>query len=191
MIEGIVDADEPFGKGVDRFDSRAHRLAVAVPRLDLALDEYAVRFGINVTRRQTSGESRIERGETEIDLQTLGDVPFDEALDGQQGLHRFRHIAVEFLFGQFAGEFLVRQLAAKLQMGLKTASGPVRRGDSTRDDIQLYAVKIRFGLAHKVLRQGVNTNWRQYSIQLAAIQWRTAACLNLNCRQLGMLHRRG
>ena len=49
-------------------------------------------------------------------------------------------------------------------MGLKTASGPVRGGDSTRDDIQLYAVKIRFGLAHRVLRQGVNTNWRQYSI---------------------------
>ena len=36
--------------------------------------------------------------------------------------------------------------------------------DRTRDDIQLYAVKIRFGFAHKVLRQGVNTNWRQYGI---------------------------
>ena len=41
-IEGVVDADEPLGEGVDRFDSRAHRLAVAVPRLDPALDEYAV-----------------------------------------------------------------------------------------------------------------------------------------------------
>ena len=97
-------------------------------------------------------------------MPTLCDMPFDEALDGQQGLHRLRCIAVEFLFGQPAGEFLVRQLAAKLQMGLKTASGLVRRGDSTRDDIQFCAVKIRFGLAHKVLRQGVNTNWRQYSI---------------------------
>lgn len=113
-IECVVDADEPLGEGVDRFDSRAHRLAVAVPRLDLALDEYAVRFGIDITRRQTGGESRIERGESEIDLPALGDMPFDEAFDGQQGLHRFRRIAVEFLLGQPAGEFLVRQLAAKL-----------------------------------------------------------------------------
>ena len=49
-------------------------------------------------------------------------------------------------------------------MGLKTPSGLVRRGDSTRKDIKLYTVRIRFGLAHKVLLQGQNTNWRQYGI---------------------------
>ena len=31
------------------------------------------------------------------------------------------------------------------------------------------------GVAFEVLRQGVNTNWRQHSIQQAAIQYRTAA----------------
>ena len=46
-------------------------------------------------------------------------------------------------------------------MGLKTASGPVRGGDSTRDDIQLCAVKIRFKLAHKVFQQRVNVRIRR------------------------------
>ena len=49
-------------------------------------------------------------------------------------------------------------------MGLKTPSGLVRRGNSTRKDIKLYAVRIRLGLAHKVLPWGWNTNWRQYGI---------------------------
>ena len=41
---------------------------------------------------------------------------------------------------------------------------PLNPSRPTRDDIQLYAVKIRFGLVHKVRRQGVNTNWRQCGI---------------------------
>ena len=63
-IEGVVNADEPLGESVDRLDPRAHRLTVAVSRLDRALDEYAVRFGIDIPRRESSGEGRIERGES-------------------------------------------------------------------------------------------------------------------------------
>lgn len=89
-VERVVYADEPLGEGIDRFDPRAHRLTVAVPRLDRALDEYAVRFRIDIPRRESSGEGRIEGGESKIDLPALGDVPFDEALDGEQNLRRFR-----------------------------------------------------------------------------------------------------
>ena len=89
-VERVVNADEPLGEGIDRLNPRAHRLTVAVPRLDRALDEYAIRFGIDVPRRESGGERRVERGESEIDLPALGDVPFDEALDGQQNLRRFR-----------------------------------------------------------------------------------------------------
>ena len=46
---------------------------------------------------------------------------------------------MKFLFGQSAGEFCARLLAAELQMCLKTPTGLVRSGDSMRKDIQLYA----------------------------------------------------
>ena len=82
-VERVVNADEPLGEGIDRLDSRAHRLTVAVPRLNRALDEYAVRFRIDIPRRESGGERRIERGKPEINLPALGNMPFDEALDGE------------------------------------------------------------------------------------------------------------